>query len=333
MFLIDKYVVNTKKDIIFNHEIYNNIFKPEFLNNMTHLIVHGKNGSGKRSLIKSLIHEIYGNITTEKTLFNVNTYGNKMDEVLLEKSPYHIVVKPNNSAFDKYVLQDIIKNFAQITTVNSHTEYHYKLVIIDCIDKLSRQAQNALRRTMEEFMGNCKFVFICYQLHRIIDPLKSRCSLISVKNPTEDDIFKTLYHISTLENIKLSIARLNDLAKNANNDIKQGIWLLEYYQHNIYIKDELNWHKYGDLIVKEIFSGKINLSYLRELNYQIYMSNIDINELIYYLLEKIIKSDITLKIKYNIINTFSKFDIRVNQGKRQTLHLEALILEIFDVLS
>lgn len=332
MFLIDKYLINKKRDIIFNHDVYNKVLNKSFLDNLTHLIVHGKNGSGKRSLIKCLINEIYGKVVTEKVLFNVNTYGNKIDEVLLEKSPYHIIVKPNNSAFDKYVLQDIIKNFAQITTVNSHTAYHYKLVIIDCIDKLSRQAQNALRRTMEEFMGNCKFVFICYQLHRIIEPLKSRCSLISVKNPSEDDVFKTLFHISTMEGIKLSIARLNDLSKNAHNDIKQGIWLLEYYQHNIYLKDELNWHKYGQILIKEILSRKINLNYLRELNYHIYMSNIDMNELIIYLLNNLLKTDISLETKYNIINTFSKFDIRINQGKRQTLHLEALILEIFNIL-
>jgi replication factor C subunit 3/5 len=332
MFLIDKYLINNKRDIMFNHNIYDTVLKSEFLKNLTHLIVHGKNGSGKRSLIKCILNELYGNIVTEKVLFNVNTYGNKIDEVLLEKSAYHIVVKPNNSAFDKYVLQDIIKNFAQVTTINNHSTYHYKLVIIDCIDKLSRQAQNALRRTMEEFMGNCKFVFICYHLHKIIEPIKSRCSLISIKNPTEDDIFKTLYHISAIENIKLSIARLNDLSKNSQNDIKQAIWLLEYYQHNIYIKDELNWHKYGDLIIKEILSGKINLNYLRELNYQIYMSNIDMNELILYLLEKLLKIDISIETKHKIINTFSKFDIRINQGKRQTLHLEALILEIFNVL-
>ena len=332
MFLIDKYVINSKKDIIFNKDVYDNVFKPEFLNNLTHLIVNGKNGSGKRSLIKCLIKELYGNVKTEKTLFNVNTYGNKIDEVLLEKSPYHIIVKPNNSAFDKYVLQDIIKNFAQITTINSHASYNYKLVIIDCIDKLSRQAQNALRRTMEEYMGNCKFIFICYQLHRIIEPLKSRCSLILVKNPSEDDIFKTLFHITALEDIKLSIGRLNDLSRNANNDIKQAIWLLEYYTHKIYIKDELNWHKYGELIIKEITSGKINLNYIRELNYQIYMSNIDMNELILYLLENLLKIDIQLETKHKIINSFSKFDIRINQGKRQTLHLEALILDIINIL-
>ena len=332
MFLIDKYVINSKKDIIFNKDVYDNVFKPEFLSNLTHLIVNGKNGSGKRSLIKCLVKELYGNVKTEKTLFNVNTYGNKIDEVLLEKSPYHIIVKPNNSAFDKYVLQDIIKNFAQITTINSHASYNYKLVIIDCIDKLSRQAQNALRRTMEEYMGNCKFIFICYQLHRIIEPLKSRCSLILVKNPSEDDIFKTLFHITALEDIKLSVGRLNDLSRNANNDIKQAIWLLEYYTHKIYIKDELNWHKYGELIVKEITSGKINLNYIRELNYQIYMSNIDMNELILYLLENLLKIDIQLETKHKIINSFSKFDIRINQGKRQTLHLEALILDIINIL-
>jgi replication factor C subunit 3/5 len=230
------------------------------------------------------------------------------------------------------VLQDIIKNFAQITTINSHASYNYKLVIIDCIDKLSRQAQNALRRTREEYMGNCKFIFICYQLHRIIEPLKSRCSLILVKNPSEDDIFKTLFHITALEDIKLRIGRLNDLSRNANNDIKQAIWLLEYYTHKIYIKDELNWHKYGELIIKEITSDKINLNYIRELNYQIYMSNIDMNELILYLLENLLKIDIQLETKHKIINSFSKFDIRINQGKRQTLHLEALILDIINIL-
>jgi replication factor C subunit 3/5 len=332
MFLIDKHVIKSKDNIIFHKELYQKVFKKEFLDNLTHLIIHGKNGSGKRTLINCIINELYGKIVTEKILFEVNTYGNKMDEILLEKSQYHIIVKPNNSAFDRYVLQDVIKNFAQIIIPNEQNSYNYKLVIIDSIDKLSRQAQNALRRTMEEFMGNCKFVFICYNLHRIIDPLKSRCSLVSLPNPTEDDIFESLFHISVLENKKISIGRLNDLSKKADSDIKQGIWLLEYYQHNIYIKDELNWHKYGELIIKEILSGKVNLNYLRELNYQIYMSNIDMNELILYLLDSLLKTDLELEKKYKIINTFSKFDIRINQGKRQTLHLEALILEIFNIL-
>lgn len=332
MFLIDKYLIKSKKDIIFNNDLYAKVFKKEFLENLTHLIVHGKNGSGKRTLINCIINELYGDIKTEKTLFEVNTYGNKIDEVLLEKSQYHIIIKPNNSAFDRYVLQDVIKNFAQIIIPNEINSYNYKLVIIDSIDKLSRQAQNALRRTMEEFMGNCKFVFICYNIHRIIDPLKSRCSLISLPNPTEDNIFETLFHISVMEDKKVSIARLNDLSRNAGNDIKQGIWLLEYYFHKIYIKDELNWHKYGDLIIDEIMSGEINLQKLRELNYQIYMSNIDINDLIIYLLNILLKKDISLTKKNTIINTFSKFDIRINQGKRQTLHMEALLLEICSIL-
>ena len=56
------------------------------------------------------------------------------------------------------------------------------------------------------------------------------------------------------------------------------------------------------------------------------------NELIIYLLENLLKTNVTIDTKYKIINTFSKFDIRINQGKRQTLHLEALILEIFNIL-
>jgi hypothetical protein len=62
------------------------------------------------------------------------------------------------------------------------------------------------------------------------------------------------------------------------------------------------------------------------------MSNIDINELIVYLLNNLLKKDLSLEKKYQIINTFSKFDIRINQGKRQTLHMEALLLEIYSFL-
>ena len=62
------------------------------------------------------------------------------------------------------------------------------------------------------------------------------------------------------------------------------------------------------------------------------MSNIDLNDLLTFLLENILKQDIQLDKKYDIINIFSKFDIRINQGKRQTLHLEALILAIYNIL-
>ena len=128
---------------------------------------------------------------------SINGYGNTKTKVNIKQSKYHIIIEPNSNGFDKYLIQEIIQDYAKIELLNI-LKYKklFKIVVINKIDNLSYYAQASLRRTMEKYANTCKFIFICDQLSKIIEPLRSRCLLIRVPLPTNNQIMETLLHIS-----------------------------------------------------------------------------------------------------------------------------------------
>ena len=134
MFLIDKYKINSLQDVIFNKEIYNNLLykkninkdykitnlsdyifkkKNNFYKKLPNLLIYGIEGSGKKSLINILIKKIYNldKIILKKTIYKINGYGNNSVEVELYHSDYHIIIEPFNTGFDKYLIQEVIKEY------------------------------------------------------------------------------------------------------------------------------------------------------------------------------------------------------------------------------
>lgn len=60
------------------------------------------------------------------------------------------------------------------------------------VDKLTKDAQHALRRTMEKYMATCRLILMANTTSKIISPLRSRCLAIRVPAPSHDDIIKVL---------------------------------------------------------------------------------------------------------------------------------------------
>lgn len=60
-------------------------------------------------------------------------------------------------------------------------------VIINEADSLSRDAQAALRRTMEKYMSNMRIILCANSTSRLIAPIKSRCLLVRVAAPNPDE--------------------------------------------------------------------------------------------------------------------------------------------------
>lgn len=63
------------------------------------------------------------------------------------------------------------------------------VVVINEADSLSRDAQAALRRTMEKYMSNMRIILCANSTSRLIAPIKSRCLLMRVAAPSEDEVF------------------------------------------------------------------------------------------------------------------------------------------------
>ena len=58
------------------------------------------------------------------------------------------------------------------------------------VDKLTRQAQAALRRTMEKYSSSCRLILCCSNPSKVIDPVRSRCLGIRIAAPSHDEVSK-----------------------------------------------------------------------------------------------------------------------------------------------
>ena len=68
------------------------------------------------------------------------------------------------------------KNFA--STVSFTSDAKHKVIIIDEADNTSNDVQLLLRAFIEEFAGNCRFIFTCNYKNKILEPLHSRCTVV-----------------------------------------------------------------------------------------------------------------------------------------------------------
>ena len=68
------------------------------------------------------------------------------------------------------------KNFA--STVSLASEAKHKVIIIDEADNTGNDVQLLLRAFIEEFAGNCRFIFTCNYKNKILEPLHSRCAVV-----------------------------------------------------------------------------------------------------------------------------------------------------------
>jgi len=97
------------------------------------------------------------------------------------------------------------KNFA--STVSLTSDKKHKVIIIDEADNTTSDVQLLLRASIEEFSGNCRFIFTCNYKNKIIEPLHSRCSVVefSIKGKEKVKIaglfFKRLQEVLDIERI------------------------------------------------------------------------------------------------------------------------------------
>lgn len=151
----------------------------------------------------------------EKLKIDLKTFttsSNRKLEFNVLSSPYHLEITPSDMGNnDRVVIQDLLKDVASTEQVDFSnqaklsTKHRFKVVIINEADSLTRDAQAALRRTMEKYSSNIRLIMVCNTIANIIAPIKSRTLLVRIPAPTEDEIASILLHISVKEGLKFSV--------------------------------------------------------------------------------------------------------------------------------
>ena len=143
------------------------------------MLLAGPAGCGKTTVAKALCNEL----GVDYYVINGSDEGRFLDTV-------------RNTA----------KNFASTVSLTSTAKH--KVIIIDEADNTTNDVQLLLRAFIEEFSGNCRFIFTCNFKNKIIEPLHSRCACIefAVKGKDRQGIaaqfFKRLQQILDTESVE-----------------------------------------------------------------------------------------------------------------------------------
>ena len=325
----------------FHKDIFKKLEKISKDDSLPHIIFYGNPGTGKKTLINIFLEMVFDNsiYKLDDSKYTIMSSGNNESEVIIKQSDHHIIIEPNNTNFDRYLIQEIVKEYAKKYPLCIFEKSRkFKAVQINYLDNLSYYAQTSLRRTIEKYSKTCRFIMWCYSLSKVIEPLRSRCLCIHIPTQTDEQLYKWMYNICCLEKIKIRPNIIESILAKSNGNLKSILWKLDLYRYNNKI---YNSYEEGiNRIINEIISIKnnkivdpeypINIPKIREYIYKMYVTNISLNIIIKDILKSILfhNKDITKEQINDIINSASEFEYRLSKKRRDIIHLEAFVINI-----
>ncbi len=171
----EKYRPSTFEEIKGQKEIVEKVQAFVESGNMPHLLFSGPAGVGKTTMSLVIAKKLFGDDWRANTL-ELNASDERGIDVVRVK----------------------VKDFARTRSIGN---VPFKLIYLDESDALTRDAQQALRRTMENYTKTCRFILSCNYSSKIIDPIQSRCAVFRFKPLSKDEIFSVVESLAAKEGL------------------------------------------------------------------------------------------------------------------------------------
>lgn len=203
-----------------------------------HLLVYGPSGAGKKTRIIATLKELYGpgveKIKIDARVFQ--TTSNRKLEFNIVSSVYHMEITPADVGnYDRVVIQELLKEVAQTQQVDLSAKQRFKIVVINEADHLTRDAQAALRRTMEKYSPNLRLILLANSTSNIIAPIRSRTLLVRVAAPTEKDICAVLHGAAKREGWTEAEGLHLRIAKESGRNLRRALLMFESIHAQKYV--------------------------------------------------------------------------------------------------
>jgi len=169
--------------------------------NIPHLLLAGPAGTGKSTLALIIVKQLFNDSWRENYL-ELNASDERGIDVIRQK----------------------VKDFARTKAIG---DVPFKVIFLDEADALTREAQQALRRTMENYTSTCRFVLSCNYSSRILDPIQSRTVVFRFQLLEKKDIKKRIDIIADSEGLSLTADAFDALYEASGGDCRRVINLLQ----------------------------------------------------------------------------------------------------------
>ena len=314
---VEKYRPNNLNEITSQDNNVQILRKSLETKNIPHLIFFGPSGCGKTSTILALAKELFGKKYWQDRIIELNG----SDE------------RGINSVRDK------IKMYAK-QSINLQPDIPpWKIIILDEADTMTSDSQFALRRIMEEYSKITRFCIICNYHNKIIDPLVSRCSMLSFKPVSDNEIYNKLVYICKEENIHYSDKILYRIINVSRGDLRKAINFLQKCCNlsNMELDDELIDEIFGIMpknIFNELFTNIFNknLENIDDIINKIYLDGYSLVNQIITIHDYIINSNLDDKTKSNIIDKISDIDQSLIKGCDEYIQFIRLVYFMVSII-
>jgi len=224
-----------------------------------------------------------------------------------------------------------VKDFARTMPLSGL----FKIVYLDEADSLTKDAQHALRRIMENYSSTCRFILACNYSSKIILPIQSRTAVFRFASMKEENVISFLKNIASSESLDVDESAYKAIVYLSEGDMRRAINVLqtaatldraitEEVVYNVTSKAD---PKEVKTMLEKTLNGdfKIARKHLLSLLYERGLAGEDIIKEIYAQTFSLMLED---EKKLAIIEKIGEYEFRLTEGSNPQIQLEALLAQI-----
>jgi len=322
--LFDKFIIH--KDIA------NKLSKFNEKETVNYLFV-GTSNSGKKTLCNAFIANMFH--LTELPKKTRHTYilkiSNSSVEIQYVSTPFYYEVNLYEyGLYDINVITDFICTFVAEVSINQQL----KFIILNHFDKISVNAQLALKKIVESYSHTSRFILIADEIQKIDKTLLSRFNIVRVPQPNESELKDYIRSVLSLENGQSKKELIDTFYTQCNGSLFKLNCILNTYLHTnklIQLEDPVSYYqRLYCLIEKPNLESMLEI---RTLLYEFVLLNIPLVYVIKDLITHyIISNVIPEKFKYELIECGTNIQHRMSQVEHDIIALEYFILKVKKLL-
>ncbi|MFZ8783697.1 MAG: replication factor C small subunit [Desulfurococcaceae archaeon] len=197
----EKYRPKSLDEVVNQREIVERLKRFVAEKNIPHMLFAGSPGTGKTTIAHALAHDLYGE-NYRQYMLELNASDERKIEVIRTK----------------------VKEFARSKVVG---DMPFKIVLLDEADNMTSDAQQALRRLMELYSANTRFILTANYPSKIIEPIQSRCAVFRFVPLKREDVVKRLMYICEEEKVVCREKALDATYEISEGDMRRAINILQ----------------------------------------------------------------------------------------------------------